>query len=203
MNKLKTNMRFSDIPKMVINLPHRTDRIIDFLDEFKYISDSSPQIVSGVLNDNPMIGIAQAHINCILIAKQREFEHVLIMEDDCVFQGKDKTLQYVNECLLNVPNDWDILLGGVYYSKQRSEYNSHWQRVGEFCGLHFYIVNSKAYDKILEYDFKHHIDRWLNQNNRLNCFVSKKFIATQRNGLSDNTKRKEDYSNLLKKYELL
>lgn len=196
-------MTLNDIPKLVINLPYRTDRLELFNKEFNYISDSSPQIVNGVIDPNPIKGIGQAHINCILIAKQKEYEHVIIMEDDCVFQGKEKTLDYINKCLLNAPNDWDILLGGVYYSKQRSPFNEYWERVGEFCGLHFCIVNSKAYDKILEYDFTQHIDRWMNINNRLNCYVAKKFFATQRDGFSDNTKKKEDYKNLLKKYELL
>ena len=196
-------MQFNEIPKLVINLPQRTDRLETFNDEFKVVFNSNYCIVDGIVDSNPMKGIGQAHINCILIAKQKEWDNVIIMEDDCVFQGKDKTLPYINECLLNAPKDWDILLGGVYYSKQRSPYNEYWERVGEFCGLHFYIVNSKAYDKILEYDFNHHIDRWMNQNNRLNCYVAKKFFATQIAGFSDNTNKKEDYKNLLKKYELL
>lgn len=195
-------MKLNDIPKLVINLPHRADRLELLKKELIHIN-ANVQIINGIEHNNPMFGIGQAHINCILIAKQMEYEHVIIMEDDCIFQAQDKTLYYINKCLLNAPNDWDILLGGVYYSKQRSEYNDYWQRIGEFCGLHFYIVNSKAYDKILEYDFKHHIDRWLNQNNRLNCFVAKKFFATQRDGFSDNTKKVENYKQLLDKYILL
>jgi glycosyl transferase, family 25 len=195
-------MLLNDIPKLVINLPQRTDRLELFKQELIHIN-SHVQIINGIEHQNPMVGIGQAHINCILIAKQNEWDNVIIMEDDCIFQGKEKTLEYINNCLLNAPNDWDILLGGVYYSKKRSPFNDYWERIGEFCGLHFYIVNSKAYDKILEYDFTQHIDRWLNHNNRLNCFVAKKFFATQRDGFSDNTKKKEDYSRLLKKYELL
>lgn len=150
-----------------------------------------------------MIGIGQAHINAILIAKQSEWDKVLIMEDDACFNGKEKTYDYVLNCLDNLPPDWDILLGGIYFSKELKNFNEYWSKVGEFCALHFYIVNYKAYNKILEYNFKQHIDRWMNQNNRLNCYVANKFFATQRNGFSDNTKTKTDYDILLKKYNLL
>ena len=125
------------------------------------------------------------------------------MEDDVVFNGKEQTANYIQECLNNVPNEWDILLGGLYYSKKIDPYNEYWNKTGEFCGAHFYIVNSKAYDKILEYDFTHHIDRWLNMNNRLNCYVAKKFFATQKEGYSDNVKKKVDYKSNLKKFEML
>lgn len=184
----------------VINLPERKDRLELFKKEIEYTL-LTPEIVPGVKHNNPMIGIGQAHINCINIAKQRELTFHLVMEDDVVFNGKEKTNKYIEECIENMPLDWDILLGGIYTGKPK-KYNEYWSSIDEFCGLQFYLVNSLCYDKILQYDFKTHIDRWLGKQD-LKCYVANKFFATQRSGLSNNTGKNEDYSNRLKKYDLL
>lgn len=196
-------MNFTELNKLVINLPERKERLEAFKKELIYLPCSNLQVMNGVKHQEPMLGIAQAHINAILLAQQKEWDSVLIMEDDVQFQGKEQTFDYVLNCLDNAPDDWDVLLGGIYFHKKLEKVNEYWSRVGEFCGLHFYIVNSKAYDKIIRYEGKQHIDRWMNQKGGLNCYVANKFFATQRNGYSDNTKTKNDYDILLKKYKLL
>jgi hypothetical protein len=203
-------MNIQTINKLVINLSSRNDRLKSFVEQIKWL-DSYAQRVNGVEHDKPMLGIAQAHINSILIAKQNEWPVVLIMEDDVVFQAKEKTLPYLNEALKNVPEDWDVLLGGLYdlggpsSTRQLTKVNEYWSRVGEFCGLHFYIINGKAYDKAIDgYDSATHFDRWVNKGGRkLNCYVTNKFIATQSNGMSDNVKKVVDYSDRIKRFSLL
>lgn len=197
-------MHLRTINKLVINLPGRKDRLEQFTNEMKWI-DSFAQRVNGVEHLKPMLGIAQAHINCILLAKQNEWDKVLIMEDDVVFQAKEKTSAYLNEAFKHVPEDWDVLLGGLYESRGITKINDYWSRTGEFCGLHFYIVNSKAYDKIIEgYDEKTHFDRWVNKGSKkTNCYVTNKFIATQRPGFSDQRKKLVDDSDRIKRFQLL
>lgn len=175
-----------------------------FSKEITYL-DSFAQKVSGVEHLNPMLGIAQAHINSILIAKQNEWPEVLIMEDDVVFQAREKTLSYLNEALKNVPEDWEVLLGGLYESRGLTKVNDYWSKTGEFCGLHFYIVKSSAYDKIIEgYDERTHFDRWVNKGGKkTKCYVLNKFVAIQSNGMSDNVKKVVDYSDKIKRYSLL
>lgn len=181
-----------------------------FSKEITYL-DSFAQKVNGVTNSKPMLGIAQAHINCILIAKQNEWPEVLIMEDDVVFQGKEKTAPYLNEALKNVPEDWEVLLGGLYgvgrsdAVGQLTKANDYWSRVGEFCGIHFYIVNKTAYNKIIEgYDEKTHFDRWINKGGKkTKCYVTNKFVATQSAGYSDQRNKYVDDSDRIKRYSLL
>lgn len=197
-------MNFTNLNKLVINLPKRTERLEQFYKELIYLPCSNLEVIAGIENFNPRKGIAEAHLSCITKAKQNGWDAVLIMEDDLVFQGKEKTYDYLLNCLSNLPTDWDILLGGVYFSKGLQKYNAYWNRIGEFCALHFYIVNSKAYDQILTHDFEHHIDRFMNLNGeKLKCFVTAKFIATQRDGYSDNRKDKVQYGDLLRKFTLL
>src|SRR3972149_4538112 len=194
--------QWNELNKLLIHLPERTDRLDDFKNELTYLPCNNLIITQGIKHSQSYKGIAQAHLNCISIAKGNEWPRVLIMEDDVVFQGGEKPAPHLYKCLEIIPEDWDILLGGVYQAKELNNYNEFWDKVGEFCGLHFYIVNAKAYDKILQYDFIHHIDRWMNQKNRLNCYVINKFIATQRSGYSDNVKEKVDYKSKLKKFTL-
>lgn len=187
---------------VVINLPNRHERLIDFTNELKYLNLKA-EVIPGIKLNPSHRGIGQAHLNCIKYAKNNNLESILIMEDDCYFPAKERTLSHFNKCMDNLPENWDILLGGVYYSENLKPYNDYWNRVGEFCGLHFYIVNKKAYDVILGYDFMQHIDRWMNQKNRLNCFVASKVFALQRSGFSDNTGQNENYTHLLSKYKIL
>lgn len=192
-----------EITKLVINLPERTDRLEVLNEELKYIGSPSYRIIEGVRHKIPLKGIGQAHLNCIEYAKQNNLPYVLIMEDDVRFQGKEKTLPYITECLNNLPEKWDVLLGGYYNLHKIKSYNEYWDKIGDFSGLQFYIVHSEAYDKIMEYDFSDHIDIWLNKKNRLDCFAPKKLFATQHIGYSDNDKSFVNYDKRLRKFELL
>lgn len=192
-------MNLSDIPKIVINLPERKDRLAHIKKE---LSGWEYQLMPGVVDKDPKVGIAQAHMNCILLARQSEWDNVLIIEDDMVL--RKGAHEYFNKALNTLPENWDILLGGLYNCKYQIPVNEYWNRTGEFCGAHFYIANHTSYDRILSCSPRQHIDRWINQGgNKLNCFVTKKFVATQLNGFSDNIKRNVDYSKELKKFELL
>lgn len=193
-------MILSEIPKLVINLPERADRL-ELLK--KELSGWDYEIVPGVKHDLfSFKGIAQAHINCVLIAKMREWHTVLIMEDDLVLRRG--AVEYFNNALQHAPDNWDILLGGLYNSKGLTTHNEYWDKTKEFCGAHFYIASERVFERILSWNGRQHIDRWINLGgNQLNCYVVKKFIATQRNGFSDNVKKNVDYSDKIKKFQLL
>lgn len=192
-----------DIPAIVINLPERTERLERCRKELASVGIDTFTLIPGVKDRLTHRGIGQAHINAIRYAKDNEFPAVIIIEDDVVFQGKDKTIPHINECLLNTPQEWDILLSGVYFTHGQITFNDHWNMIGEFAGLHFYIVNSSAYDKILLYDGKSHIDRWMGKNKGLKKYVAKKYFATQLNGFSDNTGKIENYQHMIPKNRLL
>lgn len=191
-------MILKDIPKLVINLPARTDRLIHIKNELK---DWDFQIVNGVRAEKVIQGIGQAHVNCVLLAKQNDWDQVLIMEDDVELRKGCE--EYLNLAFKCTPNDWELLLGGIYHGKV-FKYNDYWNKTGEFCGLHFYIVRKSAYDKVLEYDGKHHIDRWMNRyGTRLNTYVTSKFVAIQQEGYSDNVNKNVNYADKLSRYKLL
>jgi hypothetical protein len=191
------------INKIVINLPERTDRLLQFKNELPKLFTNTEVIVQpGIINPIPYKGIADAHLSCIRMAKEKDWEYVLIMEDD-LFIPSVNAKQYMKDAFNNVPNNFDICLGGIYYSKKLLPYNEYWNTTGEFCALSFYVVNKKAYDHILKYDYIHQIDRWLNRTNELKCYVTKKMFAIQYEGYSDNVKRQTNYLSHLSQFELL
>lgn len=197
------DLSIENIPKLVINLPKRQDRLIQLQEDLKYIDSPKYTIIEGVEYENPINGIGVAHLRCILHAKANKLPYVLIMEDDVRFNGKEKTLEYINSALKNLPKKWDILLGGYYNLHQKRNYNEYWDKIGEFSGLQFYIVHEKAYNKILAYDFSNHIDIWMNQRQRLECYATKKIFAIQHIGYSDNDKSFVNYDHRLTNFDLL
>lgn len=85
-------MTLSEIPKIVINLPERKDRLEQVKKE---LAGWDYTVINGVKASKPMLGIAQAHINAVMIASQNEWDKVLIMEDD--IQLRKGAEQYLNE----------------------------------------------------------------------------------------------------------
>ena len=157
----------------------------------------------GIVDKQPYIGIGLAHLKCIHRAKSEGWDKVLIMEDDVEYPGKDKTHKHIEECLSTLPDDWDIVLGGAYYLKGYGKVNAHWKRVGEFAGLHWYMVHERVYDRILQYDYTDHIDRWIGRQ-KLNIYLPHKIWAIQSDGFSDNVKKVTDYnSTYLTKFDVL
>lgn len=194
-------MILSEIPKLVINLPERSDRLESFKGEVEHIGGDY-RVVNGIVMKFPREGIMEAHKLCITMAKINNWPNVMIMEDDVLFQAKGKTIEYVTNALREAPADFDVLLGGIYEGKPQ-KFNDYWNKVGQFCGLHCYIVSERFYDKFLNLSGPHHIDRLINMRGENKCYVSKKFFAIQRPGYSDQIKGEVNYEHKLQKFELL
>lgn len=191
-----------EINKCLINLPERVDRLERSMDEIStFFTNQHVNFIPGVRDSPTFKGIAQAHINCIKLAKENNWPHVLIIEDDVNFQST-RSREYADRAFNDLPDDWDILLSSVYLSKGLNKVKTHWNQTKEFCGLTFYAVKSSAYDKIIEFDKSNHIDRAM-IGLGLNCFVAYEFFAIQYPGLSDQTGKIENYDNLLDKFKVL
>ena len=196
-------MDIQSIQKFVINLPERGDRLEQLEEELTCLFyEPSYILMNGVKRPLVHEGIAEAHIQCVRMAKALNLPYCMIIEDDLLFQAKEKTIEYVTNAFRHVPEDWDILLSGIY-DGHPVKVNEYWSKVKKFCGLHLYVVNAKFYDKFLSYEGGWHIDQWLNHKGDNNVYVTNKFFAIQRNGYSDNVKKNVNYNDLLKNYKIL
>lgn len=83
-------MKFSEIPKFVINLDRRPDRMESITKEMKYIGWDFERF--SAIDTNSYMGITKSTFEVIKIAKERNYPKVMIIEDDCGFMPYSKDL---------------------------------------------------------------------------------------------------------------
>lgn len=83
-------MIFSDAPKFVVNLERRKDRLESITKEMNYIGWDYEYF--SAVDTNSHVGCTKSHLEIIKIAKDRNYEKVLIVEDDCTFMPYAKSL---------------------------------------------------------------------------------------------------------------
>jgi hypothetical protein len=83
-------MKFSEIPKFVINLDRRPDRLESITKEMEYIGWDFERF--SAIDTNSYMGITKSTFEVIKIAKERKYPRVMIIEDDCGFMPYSKDL---------------------------------------------------------------------------------------------------------------
>jgi hypothetical protein len=121
------------------------------------------------------------------------------MEDDCVF--REGTVEYIDKAFSNLPDDWEILLGGAS-TVSKVKYNEYWDKVKFFTGGHFMILNSSIYDRYLKLDKTELVDRWLSKQD-FSIYITNKVFVTQAAGFSNQVNKEVDYTSYFNKLELL
>lgn len=105
-------------------------------------------------------GVREAHQN--IVKKYYDAEEITIFEDDIIFTSSESWETYW-EHYKELPKDWDVYLGGVYGPKELVDATQNLNKVNKpFCGIHWYTIRKKFYDKFLMCDERKHIDRWIN-----------------------------------------
>lgn len=129
---------------LYINLEHRIDRkeqIMKTLSE--YFFEEIIYRIPGILNINsPAIGIAQAHINALQHAITNNWKHVLIMEDDMIFNEFEKNYKKLQD-LMSSPYD-TIVLGGI-----NVDYNPETSKLYKCSSMGAYLVHQNYFLTLL------------------------------------------------------
>ena len=158
------NIRFG----YVINLDSRTDRLNAIIKKFE--SHNLPLYrIPAIKNVIGWKGCAYSHLSVIKMAKISNLPSILILEDDCKPNINFKQWFVIQDWLEKHRDDWDIFTGGnSYYGFNSNDKksikpicnlkNSIKLYYTKLTALHFYYVNSSAYDKMLEYE------EYLNKN---------------------------------------
>lgn len=195
-------INFHNIPVFVINLPQRPERLIRCKQELNKLFGYNKDVIlmNGVIDQEPMLGIAKAHLKCIQFAKKYKMDYIFIVEDDLfVF---DNATQYAEQAFLNAPDDFDILYG-CCYSGDPIAHSQYWDKQTQtHSGNMFYLVPAKMYDTLInEYDYNSHFDCFMS---KYKLYVANKFFVKQYNNeYSDNVNRIVDYDQNLSKYKTL
>jgi len=176
------------IPKIfVINLPHRTDRLTSITTELARMNLLDKlEIVEGVTlitHGTGTAGIAEAHARCLELAKERGYERIMILQDDCKFLVDAETFdKEIGMFLDTAPSNWSGLWFGSFGDVMEGfpEYDdkNHF-RAGWFNQDSGILINSTFYDELIsDYRFcrdryietgdtVYNIDGWISSKNKV------------------------------------
>jgi hypothetical protein len=142
---------FRDIRYVVyVNLAHRTDRKAETEEELRRMG-WNPIRIDAVRYTPGAYGCTKSHIKAIEYAKQRQWSHVLICEDDVHFQRSPAEIRVQLDTFFQhhpKKNDWDVvMLGGESFHMQSM--GSGIVRVQSASLSHCYLIRAEYYDVLL------------------------------------------------------
>lgn len=190
-----------------INLDRRKDRWEETIKELdKWGLTDEVERYSGVdgnsLKNETQIkdgelGILNTHLKIINESKEKNYENILILEDDIEFTEKIKLL---DEYMTIVPNDWDMIYFGGNHNKHMGKkinyINDKIIKLKETYGIHCVAINNSIYDLILNVIDKRKkpIDvYYADIQKNYNCYGFNPSIALQRVSYSDIQNKVMDY----------
>jgi glycosyl transferase family 25 len=134
-----------------INLDRRTDRnqhIIDMFNECN-ISDDMYERFSAIEEVNGAMGCTKSHINILQIAKERNYNYILIVEDDLIINDKINFINNVNKIFEDNINFDVIQISGNVLRCTKSDY-VYLSKLIDSQTTSGYIVNCQYIDKLIE-----------------------------------------------------
>lgn len=212
-----------DIPKYVIHNVKRKDRAANCakqFGEFFTAEEQQPIVFPAIMHSDTnrwssKIGCWMSHQEVVRLAKESKAEYVMVFEDDVMFEPNGKRArEWTDECLLKVPESFDLLLLGIY-TGSFGQCVDGWCKIGgqDFSGAQAYILSARAFDKILAFEPKEvhrkwsfpHYDRWLNskKGGAFECYVMNPMCAHQTTGYSDLLGAVCDYHSMTDGYNIL
>lgn len=186
----------------VINLKHRIDRLDRVTKECEKEGVEFMRI--DAIKDSGKGGPGKSHCKAIEYAIENNMDEILVTEDDIIFNKNFK--ENFKKCYENLPQDWDIMLGGVSVSGNCEKVNKYLVKMGFFTGLHFIIYRKTSYEKVLDWKNKRksssglrrlnrtkgeeylHVDRYiggLSSRGELNIYCARHFLVDTYNCFSD------------------
>jgi GR25 family glycosyltransferase involved in LPS biosynthesis len=146
----------------IINLEHRTDRLKHILEQMHdtKIPESKYEIFKAVKIDPGFMGCTQSHLQCLLLAKERQYKNVLILEDDFMVDNKEYFLQSLPK-IKDLPMDWDVLFFSVNI-EFKIPFTQDFDRIYDGQTTAGYMVNQHYYDTLID--------------NFRDCFLKKNFV---------------------------
>ena len=134
-----------------INLDRRADRnqhILDMFNECNILPDMYERF-STIEEVNGAMGCTKSHINILQIAKERNYNYILVVEDDLIINDKTNFINNVNK-IFEDNIDFDVIqISGNVLRCTSSEYK-YLSKLIDSQTTSGYIVNCKYIDKLIE-----------------------------------------------------
>jgi hypothetical protein len=157
-----------------------------------------------IYDKKPETGICKAHKNALKRSILLNVsDHAIIMEDDIEFTHAD-SYKYFLDSFRHLPKSWDIFYGGYSSIEQASPEQENVFRVNYVGATHLYAINAKFFQKFMTANENIHLDIWLSDplHSNAECYAASPMAAIQKNGLSQNTNKEENYEGHFKRFKL-
>lgn len=181
----------------VINLQHRDDRFDNMLYQYDKhgLKLSRVNAIYGRIefSNQPVsmqgfLGCYESHLRLLGFLMDKPDDYFIILEDDCEFV--DGFQEKLAECMMELPEDWDLLYLGGSLVRQNSveDYSENLKRAKDVLCTHAYIVNKKSIAGLIEYIQKkaYKIDViYCEYQKNHNCFMAYPALIRQVSQYSD------------------
>ncbi len=193
-----------------INLESRPDRKNHVEQQLKNLNIQANRFNAIKLN-NGAIGCSMSHLKCIEIAKQNNWDHVLIVEDDILFLNPELFKNQFNKFLKN-NKDFDVVLIAGNNVPPYQKIDDSCVKIYRCQTTTGYLVKKHYYDTLInnmreglqlliKYPEKHvfyAVDKyWFKLQEKDNWFLITPLTVTQRSDYSDIEKRPTNYTKVM------
>ena len=195
-------MLITDIPTIYINLEHRKDRNESVLKELSKIKIQNAERFNAIEMKNGAIGCSLSHIKCIEIAIKRNYDYIIICEDDIEILNPSLFIENMNK-FLNSQIEWDVVL---IAGNNMIPYNF----VTDYCIKIYncltttgYIVKNKYFSTLLN-NYKEGVTKLMKEQSNSSYKIDKYWLSLQKKDnwymiIPPTIIQKEDYSDIEKK----
>jgi GR25 family glycosyltransferase involved in LPS biosynthesis len=198
-----------------INLDKRVDRKIHVEQQLHNIGCHNFERFPAINMKNGAIGCSMSHLQCLKLAKERNWEYVFIVEDDILFLNPELFKTQI-ERFIQTNNSWDVILVAGNNFPPFEIINTSCIQVHHCQTTTGYIVHKHYYNTLIN-NIHTGIQQFLLNQNRANIFaidqwwfqLQKKdkwflltpIIAIQKEGHSDIENKVVNYRSLMTDYE--
>ncbi len=191
-----------DIPVLYINLDSRTDRREKVEKELCKIGIKTPERFKAIKLENGAIGCTMSHIKCLELAKQRNYDYVLICEDDIEFLDPELFLKQVNK-FLTTNQLWDVVLIAGNNMIPYEPIDDSCIKIYNCQTTTGYIVKNAYYDKLIN-NYKEGVQKLMKDPTNNDYKIDKYWFKLQRSDswfliIPLTIIQSEDYSDIEKK----
>jgi glycosyl transferase family 25 len=190
-----------------INLASRPDRK-QHVEEQLQIMGINAQRFNAIKLPNGALGCSMSHLKCLEIAKQNNWPHLLVIEDDIKFLDPNLFKTQLNTFLSN-HKEWDVIIIGGNNVPPYQKIDDTCVKVSKCQTTTCYLVNGHYFDRLIN-NFRKGIKKliqnpqlhvvyaidkyWFNLQKVDNWFLIIPLTVTQREDYSDIEKRPTNYT---------
>jgi GR25 family glycosyltransferase involved in LPS biosynthesis len=134
-----------------INLEHRKDRKQHVETQLKSVGITQFERFNAIKLTNGRIGCSMSHLQCLKLAKERNYDHLLICEDDTTFLNPALFTSQINTFFQKGSiKKWDVLLLGGNNVPPYQPIDDTCIRVSHCQTTTCYLVQNHYFDTLIE-----------------------------------------------------